>query len=228
MLEPAKIIRHVLHCHFVKKIFLIVTALLMLSVPGYSQMGKRVKLTEFQFGVGPAFLLGDIGDLGIGGNVAFGVRRMLDAHFAVEANIDLGLIFGEDNTDRGMKYYTFLVEPTGQIQYFFLTEGRGFGSTRHMRYKPIIRPYFYAGGGPLFFFPSHYQEDAAELESFSNYTLILVGGVGLRHRINADWFWGFQVGGRLSTNDYLDGYSPKASQSNDAYIMTQFFLSYRF
>ena len=53
-------------------------------------------------------------------------------------------------------------------------------------------------------------------------------GIGVRHRINADWFWGFQVGGRLSTNDYLDGYSPKASTSNDAYIMTQFFLSYRF
>ena len=153
---------------------------------------------------------------------------MLDAHFAVKANIDIGLMFGEDNTERGVKYYTFLVEPTGQIEYFFLTEGRGFGSTRHMRYKPVIRPYLYAGGGPLFFFPSHYQEDAVELDNFSNYTLILVGGVGLRHRINADWFWGFQVGGRLSTNDYLDGYSPKASQANDAYFMTQFFLSYRF
>ena len=124
---------------------------------------------------------------------------MLDAHFAIKANVNLGLIFGEDNTERGMKYYTFLIEPIGQIEYFFLSEGRGFGSTSHMRYKPIIRPYLYAGGGPLFFFPSHYHEDAVELESFSNYTLILVGGIGLRHRINADWFWGFQVGGRLSS-----------------------------
>lgn len=211
-----------------KKIFLIVAAFLMLSVPTYSQMGKRVKLTEFQFGIGPSFLLGDVGDMGIGGNVEIGIRRMLDAHFAIKANINLGLIFGEDDTERGMKYYTFIVEPTGQIEYFFLSEGRGFGSTKHMRYKPIIRPYLYVGGGPLFFFPSHYHEDAVELDSFSNYTLILVGGIGLRHRINADWFWGFQVGGRLSTNDYLDGYSPKASQSNDAYIMSQFFLSYRF
>jgi hypothetical protein len=211
-----------------KKKFLIVTAFLLLTVPVFSQMGKRVKLTEFQFGVGPAFLFGDIGDLGIGGNVAFGLRRMLDAHFAIKVNVNTGLIFGEDNTERGMKYYTFLVELTGQIEYFFLTEGRGFGSTKHMRYKPIIRPYLFAGGGPLFFFPTHYQEEDAELDNFSNYTLILVGGIGMRHRINADWFWGFQVGGRLSTNDYLDGYSPKASQSNDAYIMSQFFLSYRF
>jgi hypothetical protein len=211
-----------------KKIFLIFAAFLMLSITAFSQMGKRVKLTEFQFGIGPAFLFGDIGNLGVGGNMAFGARRMLDPHFAVKTNINLGLIFGEEFTDRGIKYYTFLVEPTGQIEFFFLTEGRGFGSTRHMRYKPIIRPYLYAGGGPLFFFPSHYQEDAVELDHFSNYTLILVGGVGLRHRINADWFWGFQVGGRLSTNDYLDGYSPKASQANDAYIMSQFFLSYRF
>ena len=211
-----------------KQKFLIVTAFLLLSATGFSQMGKRVKLTEFQFGAGPAFLLGDIGDLGIGGNMAFGLRRMLDAHFAVKANVNLGLLFGEDNTERGMKYYTFLVEPTGQIQYFFLEEGRGFGSTRHMRYKPIFRPYLYAGGGPLFFFPSHYHTDAEELDTFQRYTLILVGGLGMRHRINADWFWGFQVGGRLSTNDYLDGYSPKASTANDAYVMTQFFLSYRF
>ena len=196
--------------------------------PGLQPDGETGEAHEFQFGAGPAFLFGDVGDLGIGGNVAFGVRRMLDAHFAIKANVNIGLIFGEDPTERQMKYYTFLVEPTGQIEYFFLTEGRGFGSTRHMRYKPIIRPYLYAGGGPLFFFPSHYHEDAVELDTFSNYTLILVGGVGLRHRINADWFWGFQVGGRLSTNDYFDGYSPKASTSNDAYIMSQFFLSYRF
>jgi hypothetical protein len=211
-----------------KKKFLIITAFMMLSVPLFSQMGKRVKLTEFQFGTGPAFLFGDIGDLGIGGNLAFGVRRMLDAHFAVKANVNLGLFFGEDNTDGGMKYYTFLIEPTGQIEYFFLKEGRGFGSTRHMRYKPIMRPYLYAGGGPMFFYPTHYHDDAAEFDNFQRYTLILVGGVGLRHRINADWFWGFQVGGRLSTNDYLDGYSPRASDANDAYIMTQFFLSHRF
>jgi hypothetical protein len=211
-----------------KKKFLIVAAFLVLSVPVFSQMGKRVKLTEFQFGAGPAFLLGDIGDLGIGGNVAFGLRRRLDAHFAVKANVNAGLIFGEDNTERGMKYYTFLVEPTGQIEYFFLVEGRGFGSTRHMRYKPIIRPYLYAGGGPLFFFPTHYHDEAAEPDNFERYTLILMGGIGFVHRINADWYWGFQVGGRLSTNDYLDGYAPKASQTNDAYIMSQFFLSYRF
>jgi hypothetical protein len=95
-------------------------------------------------------------------------------------------------------------------------------------YKPIIRPYVYAGGGPLFFFPSHYHEDAVELEDFSNYTLILLGGIGLRHRINATWFWGFQVGGRLSTNDYLDGYAPKASKAKDAYVLSQFYLTYRF
>jgi hypothetical protein len=211
-----------------KKKFLIIAVSLMLSIPAFSQMGKRVKLTEFQFGAGPAFLFGDIGDLGIGGNFAFGVRRMLDAHFAVKTNVSLGLFFGEDNPARGMKYYTFLVEPTGRIEYFFLEEGRGFGSTRHMRYKPVIRPYLYAGGGPLFFFPTHYHDDAVELDNFQRYTLILVGGVGIRHRINADWFWGFQVGGRLSTNDYLDGYSPKASAAKDAYFMTQFFLSHRF
>jgi hypothetical protein len=208
--------------------YLIITALLLLSVPVSSQMGKRVKLTEFQFGAGPAFLLGDIGDLGIGGNFSLGVRRMLDAHFAVNANVNIGLVFGEENTKQGMKYYTFLLETTGRIEYFFLEAGRGFGATKHMRYKPVIRPYLYAGGGPLFFFPTHYHEDAAELENFNRYTLILLGGMGLRHRINADWFWGFQVGGRLSTNDYLEGYSPDASNTNDVYILSQFFLSYRF
>ena len=45
-----------------KKKFLIVAAVLLLSVPAFSQMGKRVKLTEFQFGVGPAFLFGDVGN----------------------------------------------------------------------------------------------------------------------------------------------------------------------
>jgi hypothetical protein len=228
MWKPGAFSGHVQYGYGMKLKLLIVAAFLFLSVPVFSQMGKRVKLTEFQFGAGPAFLFGDIGNLGMGGNLDFGVRRMLDAHFAVKANLNVGLLFGEDMTANGMKYYTFLIEPTGQIEYFFLQAGRGFGATKHMRYKPVIRPYVYAGGGPLFFFPSHYHEDAVELEHFSRYTLILVGGVGLRHRINAFWFWGFQVGGRFSTNDYLDGYSPKATTGDDAYIMSQFFLSHRF
>ncbi len=198
----------------------------------FSQMGSRQTFFELQFGAGPTFLMTDIGNVGTGGNIEVTGKYRLHPHIALKASIGGGLGLGSgavpENGNMTMDYYTILAELTGQIEFYLLKEGRGQGKGGHMGYKPRVRPYLYAGGGPLVFFPNHTHEDAAELPDFSRYTVILVGGAGFLYRVNADLFWGFQFGGRVTTTDFLDGYSPDGSGSNDNYISAQVILLHRF
>ena len=150
----------------------------------------------------------------------------------MKASINGGLIFGNDAgtefESRGFKYYTYFGELTGQLEFWFLKEGRGFSGQGMRAYKPRVRPYLYAGGGPVIYVPKHYHEDAADLDEFDSYTIMLAAGAGFLYKINADLLMVFHAGCRLVPSDYLDGFSPAISESNDMYFITQFNLVYRF
>lgn len=216
---------------FILKGYLMVTFAIC-AVPVAGQMGTRQSFFELEPGAGPVFLTGDIGSVGVGGNLGLALRYRVQAHLAIKATLSGGMIFGSDagteNESRGYKYYTYFGEVTGQLEFWMLKEGRGFSSTGMRSYKPRIRPYIYAGGGPVFYFPVHYHENAEELEEFDPYTIMLAAGAGFLYKINADWLWGFQAGGRLVPSDYLDGFSPPGSNSNDSYYTAQVTLVYRF
>jgi hypothetical protein len=207
--------------------------LLFLLSPFISgQMGSRQTFFEFQFGAGPTFLMTDIGSMGMGGNIEVTGKYRLHPHIALKASLGGGLGLGSgtaaDDGSMSIDYYTILAELTGQIEVYLLKEGRGQGRGGRMGYKPRVRPYLYAGGGPLFFFPNHTHEDAEELADFNPYTVILVGGAGFLYRVNADFFWGFQCGARITTTDFLEGYETATSSSNDNYISAQVLLVHRF
>jgi hypothetical protein len=202
------------------------------SLSLYSQIGKRASFFELQFGAGPVFMKTDIGNLGYGGILEVTGKYRLHQHIALKASLGGGLGMGtdqgSDNEARGMSYYTILVELTGQIEFYILKEGRGYGKGGNIGYKPRVRPYLYAGGGPLLFYPTHTHDNAEPLPDFNNYTVIMMGGVGFLYRVNADLFWGMQVGGRFSTTDFLDGYSPESSVANDTYYTAKILLVHRF
>ncbi len=213
----------------------IIISLLFAFLSSYiliGQIGKRQSFFELQFGVGPIFMKTDIGNLGYGGNIEVTGKYRVHQHIALKASmgggIGMGSDKGTDNDARGMSYYTILAEFTGQIEIYILKEGRGYGKGGNIGYKPRLRPYLYAGGGPLLFYPTHTHDNPEPLPEFNNYTVIMVGGVGFLYRVNADIFWGFQAGGRFSTTDFLDGFSPESSTSNDTYYTAQVLLVHRF
>ncbi len=203
-----------------------------LSVQVNGQMFRRQSFFELEFGGGPVIVKSDIGDISMGGNLGAALRYRVQDHLALKASINGGLIFGNDAgtefESRGFKYYTYFGELTGQLEFWFLKEGRGFSGQGMRAYKPRVRPYLYAGGGPVIYVPKHYHEDAADLDEFDSYTIMLAAGAGFLYKINADLLMGFHAGGRLVPSDYLDGFSPSISESNDMYFITQFNLVYRF
>jgi hypothetical protein len=196
------------------------------------QIGGRKQFFEIQVGAGPTFMLTDIGETGYGGNVEVTGKFRLHQHIAIKASVAGGLGTGSNKygtgESAGMVYYTIMAELTGQLEFYILKEGRGYGKGGHVGYKPRIRPYIYAGGGPTFFFPGHTHENADPLPEFDSYTVILLGGAGFVYRVNADLFWGFQAGPRITTTDYLEGFSPSSSKGNDNYISAQVFILHRF
>jgi hypothetical protein len=212
--------------------FLLLLTLFLLAVPMNGQMFRRQAFFELEFGAGPVFMMADIGNVGKGGNLGISGRYRIQDHLALRANLSGGIIFGNDagseNESRGYMYYTYFGEMTGQLEFWFLKEGMGFSSQGFRAYKPRVRPFLYAGGGPVIFSPAHYHDDAEDLEEFDSYTIMLAAGVGFLYKVSADWFWGIQAGGRLVPSDYLDGFSPPESESNDMYFTTLINLVYKF
>ena len=43
-------------------------------------------------------------------------------------------------------------------------------------------------------------------------------GIGLKFGLNTSWSIGFDMGGRFTTSDYIDGYTSEYSKSKDVYI----------
>lgn len=205
---------------------------LLFSNAMFGQIGGRKSFFEIQFGAGPSFMLADIGSLGYGGNIEVTGKYRLHQHIALKASLGgllgLGSGTGGDDGNIDMEYYTVLAEITGQIEIYILKEGRGYGKGGHVGYKPRVRPYIYAGGGPTFIFPKHIHDNKEPLEEFDSYTVILLGGAGFVYRVNANIFWGFQVGPRFTTSDFLEGYSPSTPDGKDNYISAQILLVYRF
>lgn len=210
----------------------IILSFLLLAPPLNGQMFRKQNLFELEFGAGPSFVMADIGNIGQGGDLGVALRYRVQDHLALRAHLNGGLLFGNDagtgNDSRGYKFYTLFGEITGQLEFWFLKEGRGFSSQGMRAYRPRVLPYIFAGGGPVVFFPNHYHPDAEPLEEFTKYSIMLTGGAGFLYKINHDWLWGFQAGVRLTPTDYLDGFSPETSKANDMYYLGQFSLVYRF
>jgi hypothetical protein len=214
-----------------KRIALTAMLLFFVIVAAFNQIGGRQTFWEIQFGAGPTFLFTDLG-MGTGGNLEVTGKYRLHQHIALKASLGGALGVGSGTPEEGtvskIEYYTILAELTGQLEVYLFKEGRGYGKGGLMGYKPRVRPYVYAGGGPTMLFPQHTHDDAEELPEFDNFTVILMGGAGFLYRVNADIFWGIQVGARITTTDFLEGYSPDSAKSNDNYLSAQILLVHRF
>ena len=143
-----------------------------------------------------------------------------------------GIAYGDDagtrNEARGLSYHTLMIESTAQAELFILKQKRGFNRRGNMTWIPRLRPYIFAGGGGICFNPS--VEDLTPDSNgtgFKKIAPVMIGGAGFIYGINREWFLGAELGGRLITTDYLDGYTSSASKSNDLYYIATVNLIYQ-
>jgi opacity protein-like surface antigen len=207
------------------------TLIFILLAGRISAQYLRPEYKEIYAGPGAITAFSDIGDFNTGYAVNVGFRYRLDNHFSLRANIISGLIYGSDegskNNGRGITYSTFIIDPTGQLEFFIFREKKGFSRTGHLIFKPVVNPYLLAGAGGIYFNPDVRYRSNTEEPHYTKFTTAITGGGGLNFAVNKKWSVNAELSGRYITTDYLDGYSSYASKSNDIYYVTTVDIIYR-
>lgn len=219
-------------------------------------LGQRWKLRRYEasLGVGSTHSFMDIGS-GLDGikafqlqgtrpNVSFDVRFKIQPEIAVNLALTYAMFGGVDTENRlGMahRFTTHAFEPTVRGEYYVISEGRRYGSSALFNRRGMInnynRVYIYgfAGAGALIWKPTIKDEDGNEVNEGDRPGLntnlkaspVFPMGIGLKYTIDAHWTLGFEVGGRLTITDHIDGFSTENSDYNDRYILTNIKAVYK-
>ena len=228
--------------------FLIASFLFNLTVDAQAW---RMRRYEAIFGIGTTHYFGDIGGwskdenvLGLRDidftqvrpNLYFGIRYKLYEELALKLNFSYGYLHGDDsgdaNNSRNFKFYTSIFEPSVQVEYSFIKEkeamsylmmkGRGMS-----QFHPSISAYAFLGlGGAFFNITAKENLQNVDLE-YTPIALVVPLGIGLKFGLNTNWSIGFDLGGRFTTSDYIDGYTSEYSESKDVYFFGVFNMMYK-
>ncbi len=220
-------------------------AILFLSFEGYSQKWK-LRRYEALYGVGTAHYFGDIGGsadesnwfgikdieiLGTRPSFYVGARYKIRQNIAVKLNLTYGFISGNDNgsknNDRNYAFYSHLFEPSFQGEFSIISEEQRYRSNALFNSRGMlnnysrINVYIYAGIGGVYSNPKA-KEDFAGSERFNpnqKFGLAFPMGVGFKFVLSSYMSVGFELGGRFTTTDYLDGYASEWTNVNDVYYL---------
>jgi hypothetical protein len=227
----------------------------MFFIFGTSADAQRWKLSnkEIYGGLGTSNYFGDIGgatkssnfnpaDLDIVStrpSINLGMRYRFAERFAARGNFGFGMLHGSDigsiNEERNFAFKSMLIELSGQVM-FSITEEKQVISYSAMNMRQGLRKfnarphvYAFAGIGGAYFKTQALEalDGSARFDNSSSIALSFPVGLGIRYPFSPRTWVGFELGGRITTSDYLDGFASQYSTSNDVYYFSQFFVSYK-
>ena len=223
-------------------------SLLLIPTLVFSQKWKLSR-SEYLYGIGIVNSFGDIGgasnadassfvDLDIAYSrpvLAIGYRYKLYERFAIKANLTYANIHGSDvksiNESRDFSFTTNMFELNGHIEYHITKEthmvtynNMSMRGKLH-KFNRGINLYVFAGIGGTYFKPKaldSFAEGPRSVEFVDNKNLALVFpiGLGFKYPLTSATYIGFELGGRFTTTDFIDGFSSESSNSKDVYYFT--------
>ena len=148
-------------------------------------------------------------------SLAFGTRYIFNRSFGVSGMVApvwlSGSDYGSSKEVRGWSFNTFMVEFSGQFEYYWLRPYSGFN------------PYLFAGMGGT----ARYTEAQFGAKQTAFYTgNVLFTGMGFRYSNNKLWTHGGEVGVRYALSDYIEMFNGNTGK-NDVYYLLQYRLSYQ-
>lgn len=223
---------------------LILFFLVVIPVLGFSQRWKLSR-QEYIYGIGVSNYLGDIGGANSRDASAFqdidivntrpvlsvGYRYRMYERFAIKGSLSYANLYGADvnsvNESRDYSFKANLFELCGHVEYH-ITEEKQMISYSSMSMRGKLRKmnaginfYVFAGLGGAYFKPKAIDGDfSGRFDGSKNFSLIFPVGLGLKYPISPKSYIGLEFGRRFVTTDYLDGFSPEASEKKDAYYFT--------
>ncbi len=215
-----------------------ITFILFLIVSNSLILAQRLELREMEvlLGGGPNMFFCDIGDGGIGpvGFIAarYYVRNDIVARLNLAYAVGIDTDEGTKNFARKYSYKTQIIESTIQLEYyFFYTDLFGRKDWDGLVLNiPTFGLYVFTGAGTIFSNPNPEagNQDYIFDDDYSKISMVVPYGLGMQYRFNKKWAASFEVGRRFILSDYLDGFSPDASDKNDMYYFALISVNYRF
>ncbi len=222
-------------------VIILIVSLLFLIPDSYSQIWK-LRRYEMEGGFGMTNYFGDIGGYSNGDNVLglkdlsaksisgifnIGMRYKMLEKTWLKFNLGFGSLRGSDqggtNDERGIKFNTFLFEPSLRLEQaiisgkdersYLMMKGRGISSFRNS-----FSLYLFGGIGGALVSPKP-KEDPYDRMTNGKSAIIFPLGVGMKLALDPNWSVGADMGWRFSTSDYLDGFSSQYSDHNDVYFL---------
>lgn len=225
-----------------KRILLILAGLILLGSSIADAQIWRLRRYEAIAGIGTANFYGDIGGFTPGKNLLgikdyrflqtrpnfyLGVRYKVVQDFAVRLNLFYAYLHGNDdrgsNPTRGYEFGTNIFESSVQAEYSFIKEKmsnnylmmKGRGVTD---FASHISMYCFAGLGSAIFNPKPSPPVIARTGTeYSKVALVLPIGIGLKVGLSPENSIALELGGRITTSDFIDGFTSDYSKFTDMY-----------
>ena len=224
---------------------IVLFSLLLIPTLGFSQKWKLSR-SEYTYGIGISNYFGDIGgsskadasafsDFDIAYSrpvLAVGYRYRLYERIAVKANLSYANIYGSDvksiNEGRNYSFTTNMFELNGHLEYH-ITKEMHMVSYKSMSMRGKVKKfnrginfYVFMGIGGAYFKPKAKDSfvGSSRFVDNKNLTFVFPIGLGLKYPLTSTTQIGLELGGRFTTTDFIDGFSPEASNSNDMYYFT--------
>jgi len=211
------------------------------------------------FGIGPSFSFPDIGGYTQGDNILgfkdlsyrqtrFDINGSLKYRISRTANLRLSLTYAMlhatdlrgSNEGREYESVTNLFEPAVMVEYYFI-KNKYESSYLFLKGKSLwgmlssLDFYAFTGlGGASYFVDMNdalVSRGVTEPGSTDDrgFSLVVPGGVGATLIFNPNLNFGLEFGGRWSSSDYLDGFSPNIipNKAKDKYYFLNFTVTYK-
>ncbi len=160
-------------------------------------------------------------------------RKFFTNTWSAKANFNVGWATGSDkgerNDGRGYSYNTWMTELSVQGEWNFVHFNKGIGTIAarnkgRLGGRMETRMYLYLGVGAIYSSPNLDTHGKSlipgEYTKSNAIGAVFPVGFGVVSDINYDWAVGFEIGGRYTTTDYLDGLTTNWSDANDIYYVT--------
>ncbi|MCD6332959.1 MAG: hypothetical protein J7L89_06770, partial [Bacteroidales bacterium] len=219
-----------------RKLIWILSVFVFLAGQLYAQeSNKRLfRFYELFWGVGTTHYFGDIGGafsrwpgfldkidnfrdfdpLETRLSLSFGTRYLFNRTFAISGEVAPAWLSGDDygsiHADRGWSFNTYMIEFSGQLEYYWLSRISG------------VNPYLFAGfGGTARYTIANFPNPRTAMFTGN----VLIGGIGFRYSNNKKWTHSGEIGYRYALSDYIEMYKSNTGK-NDGYYLVQYKLTY--
>ena len=235
------------------KTILLVLSLLLTHLTSWSQSWRSTPY-EYSAGIGISNYFGDIGGAATENNwyglkdleiissrpvIVGGLRYNYSRFLSFSGSLSTGLLHGTDargrNAHRKFVFNTLFLEPSVRIEFVPIRDLHilsGVDRQGMVRNYGTLTVYILGGTGGVIYhvMPNDVQKRIQERDGIEHgfITLALLSGIGIKLGISNNMDIGFEMGGRYTLTDYIDGYTSEFSTANDIYYLTTVSFVHRF